>query len=99
MAKPSIDELLSSVLGNNNVYFQPPESVKMSYPAIRYTIRYDQVHADNITYKMKIEYELILIDKNPDSIYVSKLLEIPYCKYTNSYSGDNLNHFTFTLFY
>ena len=29
-------EVLCEVLGSRNVYFQPPESVKMCYPAIVY---------------------------------------------------------------
>ena len=28
---------LEKLLGNKNVYYQPPESLKMEYPAIRYS--------------------------------------------------------------
>ena len=31
-----LQKLLVEVLGSKNVYFQPPESVKMKYPAIVY---------------------------------------------------------------
>ena len=31
-----LHEFLCEILGSRNVYFQPPESVKMKYPAIVY---------------------------------------------------------------
>ena len=34
--REELHELLVSVLGSRNVYFQPPESIRMQYPAIVY---------------------------------------------------------------
>ena len=31
-----LHEILCTILGSRNVYFQPPESIKMNYPAIVY---------------------------------------------------------------
>ena len=33
-----LQTLLEEILGSRNVYFQPPESVKMNYPAIVYSL-------------------------------------------------------------
>ena len=91
---------LEELLGSRNVYFQPPESVKMKYPAIRYSLaRIENIHADDLSYKQLTAYELTLIDYNPDSLYVSKILQLPYCRFDRSYPADNLNHFTFAIYY
>lgn len=83
-----------------NVYFQPPESIKMNYPAIRYSIKnIDTKFAANGIYAKKLCYEIIVIDKNPDSVIPEKLLQLPYCSFDRYYVADNLNHYVFTLYY
>ena len=91
---------LEEILGSRNVYFQPPESVKMKYPAIRYSLsNIENTHADNRTYKQSKAYELILIDPDPDSEYADKLSQLPYCRFDRFYPADNLNHYVFTIYY
>lgn len=91
---------LEELLGSRNVYFQPPSSVQMKYPAIRYSLSDMQTyHADNLVYKHSKAYELILIDPDPDSIFIDKLLRLPYCRFDRCYPSDNLNHYVFTLYY
>lgn len=91
---------LEELLGSENVYFQPPSSVKMKYPAIKYSLSNIEIkHADDTSYNNKRVYELILIDPNPDSEFVDKLLRLPYCSFDRFYPSDNLNHYSFTLYY
>lgn len=33
----NLHEEFATLLGSNNVYFQPPESVKLNYPCIKYS--------------------------------------------------------------
>lgn len=82
-----------------NVYYQPPESILMKYPAIVYS-RYDieNYHADNIPYIQSPVFQVIVIDANPDSEIVEKLSEFPMCSYDRHYSADNLNHDVFTIY-
>ena len=48
-SRPELQTKLEELLGNRNVYYQPPESVKIEYPAIVYSkIRIDTRSADNI---------------------------------------------------
>ena len=91
---------LENLLGSRNVYFQPPASVQMKYPAIRYSLS-DILsnHADDIVYKYMKAYELIVIDPDPDSKYPDKLLQFKYCRFDRYYTSDNLNHYVFTLYY
>lgn len=91
---------LEELLGNRNVYYQTPESVKMEYPAIVYSksdIR--SIHADNAVYSKTNCYEIIVIDRKPDNEVINKLLELPYCRFDRHYKSDNLNHDSFTLYY
>lgn len=91
---------LEKLLGSRNVYYQPPESVKMDYPAIRYSMN-DVLtrHADNILYSKMKQYQIIVIDRKPDNPVIDKLLELPYCSYERGYKSDNLNHDVLTLYF
>ena len=96
-----LHEELVEVLGSRNVYYQPPESKKLSYPCIMYSMS-DIVteYADNTIYKKLKRYDIVVIDRDPDSDIADKLLEhFKYCSYDRSYSADNLHHFVCTLFY
>lgn len=91
---------LEELLGSRNVYYQAPESVKMEYPAIRYSRSdIDVDHADNSAYLKNKRYELIVISKKPDEPVIEKLLELPYCSFGTSYKSDNLYHDTLVLYY
>ena len=92
--------LLEEILGSANVYYQPPESVKMSYPAIVYSLKNMKNNfANNSVYTQYTDYEIIVIDKDPDSVIVSKISKLPMCMFDRHYASDNLNHTVFTLSY
>lgn len=95
-----LQTLLEGLLGSRNVYFQPPSSVHMNYPAIVYSR--DDIwndHADNLPYMQTTGYQVIVIDEDPDSEIVKKVANLPRCSYDRNYVADNLNHDVFTLFY
>lgn len=92
--------LLEELLESRNVYYQPPESVKMQYPAIRYSKKNIQsVYANNSKYLMRDCYELIVISRNPDDPVIKRLLALPYCSYDRQYIADNLYHDVLTIYY
>lgn len=93
-------EILCNILGSRNVYFQPPASVKMSYPAIVYRLDYIQNQsADNLVYSQDRRYQVIVIDKDPDSKISDEVSKLPQCVFDRSYNADNLNHFSYTIYY
>ena len=95
-----LHEVLCGVLGSRNVYFQPTESVKMNYPAIVYKRKnIDSVFADNNVYARFNAYEVVVIDSDPDSVKVTKISELPRCRFERHYTADNLNHDVFTVYY
>lgn len=95
-----LHEKLVEILGSRNVYFQPPETLKLQYPAIVYT-RSDikNTFADDEVYKQSCFYELTVIDYDPDSEIVSKVSKLPKIRFNRHYASDNLNHDTFTIYY
>lgn len=95
-----LHEKLVEILGSRNVYFQPPENVKMIYPAIRYArSKITNTFANNHVYNKKLRYEVTVIDYDPDSEIVSKLSEFPMTEHDRHYTSDGLNHDVFTIYY
>lgn len=95
-----LHEIFCEILGSRNAYFQPPESVKMSYPAIRYSRKdIKNQFANDRVYMQKDCYEVIVIDKDPDSELVKKVSTFPMCSFDRHYVSDNLNHDVFTLYF
>lgn len=91
---------LEELLGSRNVYYQPPESLKMEYPAIRYSkSRLESRYADDIKYSKLTSYEVIVIDRNPDNGVIQKILELPYSSFERHYVSDNLNHDIINLYF
>lgn len=91
---------LEELLGCKHVYYQPPESVKMEYPAIVYSKnRIDIKLANDAIYSKRIQYSVTVISKKVDEPVVDKLLELPYCSYDRSFKSDNLNHDVLTLYF
>lgn len=92
--------LLEELLESRNVYYQSPESVKMQYPAIRYSKKNIQsAYANNSKYLMRDCYELIVISRKPDDPVIKRLLALPYCSYDRQYIADNLYHDVLTIYY
>lgn len=90
---------LVELLGNNHVYYQPPESLKMEYPCIRYSKSViDSRHADNVKYIGHDRYEIIVIDKRPDNAVIREILNLPYTSFDRHYIADNLNHDVITIY-
>ena len=91
---------LVELFGNNHVYYQPPENLKMEYPCIRYSKSdITSRHADNINYVNKTSYEIVIIDKHPDNVVIEKILALPLSSYNRHYVSDNLNHDVIQLYY
>ena len=95
-----LHEILCTILGSRNVYFQPPASIQMKYPAIVY--EFDHVHgpqADNKLYLKDRRYAVKYISRNPDNTVIDDLLELPYCSFDRRFENDNLYHDCFDLYF
>lgn len=104
----SLDTELRELLGSDNVYFSPPESVKLKYPCIVYhRTGGDSKKADNGLYTFTFEYMATIISKDPDSggtdetntLIEQLLARFPMSRYTNHRVVNNLNHDTCMIYY
>lgn len=95
-----LDAILRDILGNNNTYFEPPASVIMHYPCIRYSRSHmDAKYADNLAYLRHKRYELILIYEDADDDLPDVLMEHLTVSHDRHYVADNLHHDVFTTYF
>lgn len=91
---------LVDILGSNDVYYQPPESIKLKYPCIVYhlaDIRID--NADDVKYRKYSRYTVTYITKNAEDRFIDKLMDaFDYCSFDRTYSADHLIHYVVTIF-
>ena len=92
---------LEEILDSRNVYFQPPESVKMKYPAIRYELGGKDIkRANNRLYLSTNQYDGVVITTDHDTTIPDVILShFEMCSFGRPYVADNLNHYPFTLYY
>ena len=83
-----------------NVYFQPPENIKLVYPCIIYEPDDEsRTHANNGIYSLKDEYQVTIIDRDPDSAIRQAVRMIPMSSFSRFYATEGLNHFIYTLYF
>ena len=94
-----LHELLVTVLGSRNVYFQPPSTIKMQYPCIVYSrAGMDTTHANNQPYTIRERFEVTVIDPNPASVIPYAISQLPMTRFNRQYTADNLNHSVFIIY-
>lgn len=100
-SRAQLHEQLCSVLGSRHVYFQPPESVKLSYPCIVYSFTgLDSAKADDRSYLLTNQYSVLLITKDPEnSLTKSLAMAFPMIRHSRHFISDNLQHDEYTLYY
>lgn len=95
-----LNQMLVDILGSENVYFQPPATLKMKYPCIVYNLSdIASRFADNIPYFHKRSYSVTVIDRDPDSPIRDKMTYLKNCSFERGFTSDNLYHYVFTITY
>lgn len=98
-SRQNLQNAFVGVLGSKNVYFQPPESVKLVYPCIIYEeSKGRSIRANDLLYLHRKAYDGIIIDKDPDSTIPDRVRALPLCDIGEPYKADNLNHWPFTIY-
>lgn len=92
---------LVEILGSSNVYFQPPATIKMKYPAFVYSLDTIQTRfANNLTYKQKRRYTITYITTDPDSEIIDEFVtDLSSVSFDRVYTADNLYHYVYTIYY
>lgn len=96
------DGLNSELLTHcDNVYFQPPSNVRLNYPCVIYhKSGYESTHANDSVYGLKTEYQLTVIQRDPEGVLDEQILKsFPLCRVTTTFVSENLYHTFLTLYY
>jgi hypothetical protein len=94
----AFNAVLVSILGTNNVYYQPPDDSRMLYPCIVYELEeIHNQHADNGPYKMHDRYQVTFIRHEPDSPVLRKLMGLPLSSFSRHFATSGLNHDVFVI--
>lgn len=95
-----LHEILCTILGSRNVYFQPPTGFKMTYDCIVYKReKIDSRFADNTPYQHAKRYSVTAIYRDPESALPDEIAKLPMCVHDRYFTSDNLHHDVFTLYY
>lgn len=98
--RADLHHILEATLGSKNVYFEPPESFKLSYPCIVYFLddNYEKM-ADNDQYGLSKRYAMTYLTLGVEDDMVDKLERLRFCHMTRHYTNSNLHHYAYTIFY
>lgn len=95
-----LQAILEAIPGVSKVYFQPPEDVKLSYPAIVYSRDYvASTFAGNRPYRHTKRYLITVIDRNPDSKIPDYVSSLPMSSFDRAYSANQLNHDVYSVYF
>lgn len=98
--RADLHRILCDILGSDHVYYQPPPSCRLAYPAIVYKREDIQnSFADDEVYMQSHVYTVTVIDADPDSVFVEEISKLPTCRFDRHYAADNLNHDVFLIHY
>ena len=87
-------------VGAKNLYFQPPENMKLEYPCIIYGLSDIKTrYANNNPYSVNKMYKITIIDRDPLSVIVDSVASLPLSNFDRVFVADELNHFVFNLYY
>lgn len=95
-----LQTIFEDLLGSDSVHFQQPSNVSLVYPTIIYKL--DDIstdYADNSSYRRTKRYQVTLIDYDPDSPIVDRLLDLPTAAFDRAFAADQLNHFVIDLYF
>ena len=101
----SLHNDLIGIIGNSNVYFQPPETVKLKYPCFIYKLVGANVGAaDNDIYTYIRRYQLTYVTKDPDCDLIDTIpkyfaKKLKSCRMSTHFTSDNLNHYNYEIYY
>lgn len=84
---------------DKKIYFQPPASIRLTYPCILYKLtEMPPAFANNFPYKIEHSYELTVIDTDPNSPLRERISKMQLCRLSRCYESDNLHHYVFHIY-
>lgn len=95
-----LQALLETLLGSEYVYYQAPPNTEMQYPCIVYALTSQKtVFADNSAYSGVMQYQVTIIDADPDSPIPGQVGLLPMCLFTTRFVANDFYHSVYKLYY
>lgn len=80
-----------------SLYYQPPESMRLTYPCFVYHFdSFQNRNADNVKYTTRVSFDVTYITRSPTSRVPSRTNKIPLMSFDRYYTADNLHHYVYT---
>lgn len=96
--RQQLHDILQTI--TDNVYFQPPENVKLVYPCIIYNRDFIETKfADNEPFSLTKRYMVTVIDRDPDSDIPNQVAKLPMSTFNRWFAADGLNHDVYQVFF
>lgn len=94
------DAMLKETTGLTHVYYDPPESLFMEYPAIVYSkTNMPARYANNKKYHKSLAFEVKVIAEDPDTYYVDLVHDMRCSRFDRHFIADDLHHDVFTIIF
>lgn len=96
-----LHSVLQEIMGDNKVYYQPPENLKLIYPCIVFErTNALQMFADNNPYRTVKRYTVTLMTKTADNDeFLDQLLMLPMCTLDREFKNDSIVHDVFNIYF
>lgn len=99
-SRVELDRILRTTLGSANVYFDPPESFKLKYPCIVYSLGGNsEIFAENSKYYNMKRYTITYITRDADDPMIDTLDELRFCRLSRPYTADGLFHYAYDIYF
>lgn len=84
-----------------NVYYQPPENIKLKYPCVLYHLSGDyNLKSNDSLYVSVNKYDLTVIDQDPESMIPKNIYyNFKTCSLGHMFVNDGLYHSMLHLYY
>lgn len=94
----ALKDLLKSLPGENSIYFQPPPTIQMTYPALVFELsKLSAIHSNNRPYILREMYLITAIYSDPESSLPKDIAKLPGCAFDRVFIADNRYHAVFTI--
>ena len=96
-----LGDILEEKFDVRNVYFNPPEDVKLQFPCFVYfrSSSHRILRANNTSYKFTQGYKVTFIGRRPDDSFIEEMTSRRYVGYNTSFMADGLVHDEYTIYF
>lgn len=98
--REDFQEHLKKVFDGVEVYYMPPESIRMTYPCFVINLDHvDNLYSNGCIYSSRICFTVTYISRHVDDYIIGDMLNAQlYTSFDRVYVADNLRHYVFGVY-